>query len=229
MFIAFSGVDCAGKSTQIKLLADTFRLAGHPVKTVWHRPGYSAALDGARIWARKLLKRGRNANVGKVLPNATDTAARAAAFSRPGVTEAWISLALADTAMIYGGMIRWWRARGNVVISDRYLLDAALDLSFRFPHRARLTDKGFSMLSHGCPHPDVHLVLVLPYQDMLERMAIKKEPFPDPPSVRDARYAAYVELSQRPGLTCIDASGTIADVHSRIVVAIEMQMGSFSC
>ena len=85
------------------------------------------------------------------------------------------------------------------------------------------------MLGRGCPRPDVHLVLVLPHQDMLARMTTKKEPFPDPPSVRDARYAAYVELSQRPELTCIDAAGTIAEVHSRIIAAIEKQMGSFLC
>ena len=61
------------------------------------------------------------------------------------------------------------------------------------------------------------LVLMLPHEEMLRRMAIKKEPFPDPVEVRDARYRAYVELSQRKDATVIDAGGTIEQVHQSVL------------
>ena len=218
MLIAFSGIDCAGKSTQLELLGDHLLDAGHQVKTLWYRPGYSVTLDRARSLARRVLRSvGPSTAREGVLPNADDPKARTAAFSKPGVSEAWIAMALADTAAVYGARLRLLMARGNTVICDRYLLDAALDFSFRFPAHEKATNAAVAALTTICPRPDIHVLLTLPHDEMLRRMEIKNEPFPDPPRIRDARYAEYLEHATRPGVTAIDASGTPTEVHQRVL------------
>ena len=54
MIIAISGVDCAGKSTQIELLEAHLRKQGKDPQRMWHRPGYSPELDLLRSMIRKI-------------------------------------------------------------------------------------------------------------------------------------------------------------------------------
>lgn len=82
MIIAFSGVDCAGKSTQIRCLEEYFVSQGKTCKILWYRPGYSKELQQCKAWIRggyRICKRGIGVAkrlLNKALPNrACDVAA----------------------------------------------------------------------------------------------------------------------------------------------------------
>ena len=75
MIIAFSGVDCAGKSTHIRCLEEYFVSQGKTCKILWYRPGYSKELQLCKAWIRggyRICKRGIGAAkrlLSKALPN----------------------------------------------------------------------------------------------------------------------------------------------------------------
>ncbi len=50
-------------------------------------------------------------------------------------------------------------------------------------------------------------------------MAIKNEPFPDPPEIRDRRHAAYCEMAalKRPFRHVIDAERPIEAIHDDLL------------
>ncbi len=210
--IAFSGVDCAGKSTQIGKLSEALTARGHRVQVRWFRPGYSKELDGLRRLARRLRPGS--------LPSAKETTAREEIFNKPGVSGAWQAAALGDSLLQCAVKVRLRCAMGTTVICDRYLHDAALDLAFRFPDQEAKTRGIMVGVRALSPTPAFWLVMMLPHEEMLRRMEIKQEPFPDPPKVRDARFRAYQVLAQRPDATVIDADGSIDAVHQAVMAAI---------
>src|SRR5687767_973907 len=96
--ITFSGSDCSGKSTQLRLLSEELERQGRHTVRFWFRPGYSAMLDSARRLVRRLSP--------SALPGPRETAARERAFARGGVKTAWVAVALFDMLVQYGVVIR---------------------------------------------------------------------------------------------------------------------------
>lgn len=213
MLIAISGIDGAGKSTQLALLRDELERRGRRPEILWHRPGYSPRLDRGRALLRRLRP--------SALPGADRPEARAATFARPGVSRAWMLAACADTLLEYGALVRLRLARGRDVLCDRYLLDARLDLELRFPGRAGEVARLFAALERLCPRPDLELLLSIPVDEMRRRNRQAPEPFPDPPQIREARHRAYRELAASGQLGVIDASDDIGSVFAAVLAEVD--------
>ncbi len=209
MLITVSGIDCAGKSTQIERLRAALAAAGEPPIVFWHRPGYSAELDRLRALVRRLRP--------SALPTTASPKARARAFRSRRVQQAWARLALADMAVQYGARVRAWVRAGKTVICDRYTWDGLLDLDLRFPELAPSRWAQARAVEGLAPTPDVALLLLLPREEMLRRMEAKREPFPDAPEVRDRRFDAYQAMASDPRFAVIDAGGSVDEVHERIL------------
>lgn len=205
--VTLSGIDCAGKSTQLALLDSALRARG-PVVRFWFRPGYSPELDLARKLVRQLRP--------GALPTARDSAARERAFARPGVSAAWLRMAEADTLLQLGCKVRYWLARGRSVICDRWVTDALIDLDLRFPARPPSDTAMGRLLARVCPTPDLQVVLTVSHEEMLRRMVAKQEPFPDAPNVRDLRFERYQTLAQRPEVWRLDCEQPPGVVHAAI-------------
>ena len=92
LFIAFEGIDSAGKKTQIKLLAEKLREEGKEVATISF-PSYETEIG-------KLIKNW----ISRVLPLTPETA----------------SLLYAADRMQYQERIKEWLRKGWIVITDRY-------------------------------------------------------------------------------------------------------------
>lgn len=213
MLIAVSGIDGAGKSTQLALLRAELARRGRRPEIVWHRPGYSARLDRARALVRRLYP--------AALPAADRSGARAAAFARPGVSQGWLLAAWADTLLEYGALVRLRLARGRDVLCDRYLVDARLDLELRFPDQAAAIGALAASLERLCPRPDLHLLLSIPGPERRRRERAKREPYPDPPAIREARHRAYQKLAGCGGLAIVDAGGDIDSVFAAVLARVD--------
>lgn len=210
--ITISGPDGVGKSTQARLLVERLLREGRPARAFWFRPGYSHELDAARAFVRRFSRR--------ALPTADQGEARARAFRKPGVSGAWLTMALADTALQLGVKLRSWMARGEAVVCDRYLLDASLDLELRFPaHRERLRT-AWRTLDTLCPRPDGAYVLQASPAEVEERLTSKHEPFPDDADTRVARREAYDAMVRAGQATPIDAAGPASQVHERLWLSV---------
>ena len=208
--ITFSGVDCAGKSTQLDLLAQRLEAEGRGVRTLWFRPGYSDELDTLRAWVRRfrpdLLPRSDGAGASK----------RDEVFEKKGVRRSWVVMALVDALFQYALKLRIWQAREDVILCDRYLWDAELDLKLRFPELGPWVDRAMAGLNQVCPTPDASLLLVLSLEEAERRMAQKDEPFPDPDQTRQERYYRYMSLGSSGAFRVIDASQSREEVAEMI-------------
>ena len=86
--IAFSGLDGAGKSTQIELLKIYFEESGNKVVLFWSRGGYSPGMQSLKALMRK-------SKISSIPPHGRSKQ-REKSFSNPYVRKIWLSLAIID-------------------------------------------------------------------------------------------------------------------------------------
>jgi thymidylate kinase len=132
MLVALSGVDGSGKTTQAQALVHAFRQCGIRARYVWSRGG-SSPLAGRMIALGKRLL-GRRAGPPSAGPSTEE--GREALFRHPLARRLWPWLVWLDLTCQYAYRVRWPLLRGNVVVCDRYLLDALAEMG------ARLEDAG---------------------------------------------------------------------------------------
>ncbi len=223
MIITLSGVDCAGKSTHIELIRQYFISQGKTCTVFWYRPGYSHEVQSVKNVIRKAASLGRRVKqfvTPKKPENSHETAVAHALTVPPPV---WLTTAITDSFLQWAIKLRILEHRYDVVICDRYVHDACLDLTFKYPD-IMWGEAIFKALSLSFPKPSCQILLWLPHDMMLERAAKKQEPFPDSQEVRDLRWHAYDHLSRMQSiedLHVIDASGTIDQTHAAIRAAID--------
>ncbi|MBQ9244624.1 MAG: hypothetical protein IJ165_15600 [Proteobacteria bacterium] len=218
MIIAFSGVDCAGKTTQIEFLRQYFISQGKSCTVFWYRPGYSDELQRFKGLVRPLFSRSGLRQVG-------EDGHESARVSEPRESKArvpapiWLVAAIMDAIGQYALKLRWLEKRYDVVICDRYVHDACLDLAFKYPGFA-WSEAVLQRISVIFPRPAISLLLWLPYEEMMARVEAKNEPFPDPPRIRRMRWRAYDLLAENDAVTVIDVSGDIETNRKTILQAV---------
>jgi len=207
LLITFSGVDGSGKTTQLELLRAELQSRGLRCHTLWYRPGYSDTLNLARAWVRKLRP--------GALSKPGDRKERSRRLGRKGASEAWVTVATMDMLAQYALRVRYLLATHDVVICDRYIADALLDFELHFPD-VNLGPLP-AVLRNASPRPALALLLMVPWDVSVQRLAMKDEPFPDEESLRRVRYSRYVGMAESGGQTLVNAEGDTAEVAQRIL------------
>ncbi|HZK14320.1 MAG TPA: hypothetical protein VFC55_07360 [Desulfobaccales bacterium] len=208
--ITFSGLDGAGKSTQIALLTDYLVKSGRNPVCIWTRGGYTSVLQGLKTLSRRFLHR--------KLPPSGNSPQRSQAFSKWWVRRLWLSLALLDLLWVYGVQIRWHRYRGRLVLCDRYLWDTAIDFRLNFPQEKLDHYWLWRLLGRISPQPDASFLMLLTVEESVRRSEIKGEPFPDSPEVLRQRLAYYQDLIHRVPFHVLDGSQPIMTLFNRILI-----------
>lgn len=222
MIITLSGVDCAGKSTHIELIKQYFISQGKTCTVFWYRPGYSHEIQNIKKVIRKAAAAGHRVKQIAAPKKAEISHETAVATQITVPPPIWLTTAITDSFLQWAIKLRILERKYDVVICDRYIQDACLDLTFKYPD-VMWGEAIFKALSLSFPKPDCQLLLWLPHETMLNRAEAKQEPFPDSPEVRDLRWHAYDHLSRMQrleGFHVIDASGTIEETHAAIRAAI---------
>ena len=183
MILSFSGMDGAGKSTQIEILKDRFESSGKKVHTVWARGGYTPGFEFLKKVVRKALGK-------KVAPPGRNKA-RTKTMSNPVISRVWLMLAMLDLAFLYGLKLRLLSLRGRVIICDRYLDDTRLDFQLNFPGIDFERTFEWRFLKCVTPTPQLSFLLLLSVDQSMERSKLKFEPFPDDRATLERRLSAY--------------------------------------
>ncbi|HRW97899.1 MAG TPA: hypothetical protein P5280_00345, partial [Cyclobacteriaceae bacterium] len=182
--IVFSGLDGAGKSTQISYLVDYLSQNGHRTQYFWSRGGYTPIFSILKVGLRKLSR-------GRALPSPGHSSGRTKAFSRPLVRKSWLTIAVLDLILVYGIYLRLIQSSGRVVVCDRYLWDTLIDFRLNFPEETIETWLIWRILVKITPIPDVAFLLLIPVEESVRRSKLKFEPFPDAPEVLARRLEMY--------------------------------------
>jgi thymidylate kinase len=183
MIIVFSGIDCAGKSTQINLLKNKITDQGIIVSCIWSRGGYTPGFEFIKkilrsILGKKSIPSGKGGKRDKVMSNTL-------------VSNLWLMVAMFDLLILYAVIIRVNSFLGNVVICDRYLGDTFIDFSLNFPSSNFEKMWLWKLLVTISPKPDIGFLFTLPVEESIYRSKLKNEPFPDSKEVLVRRLEIY--------------------------------------
>jgi thymidylate kinase len=141
--VALSGIDGSGKSSQVEALKTTLERLGFGVETVWTRITINPSLAVIAAPVKKLLRAPtRPASSGPVsrAPGfGTEAAdpARALRLRRPLVNQTWLMVVAVVNALAQWRAVTPHLLRGRIVICDRYTLDSAAHLRYKYgPERS---------------------------------------------------------------------------------------------
>lgn len=185
----FSGIDGAGKTTQIERVERALADRGVATRRVWARGGYTPLFSLLKAILRR-LRRGALPPPGRSVQR--DTLLRAG-WRR----NLWLTIALLDLALYYAVWVRALRWAGITVLSDRYLLDTELDFRLNFPAEKVAEWRLWHWLQWAAPRPDGAFMFLVPVEESLARSAAKNEPFPDSPEVLAERWRVYDAACRR--------------------------------
>ena len=185
--IAFSGLDGAGKSTQIDLLSIALKEKGKKPVYLWTRGGYTGPLNALKALLRCIM--------GRKLPPSGRNDKRDKAFKKIWVRNLWLTLAILDLMLVYGIYVRVYRTFGRIVIVDRYLWDTWIDFRLNFPEVKVDRWILWRILKWVTPEPAASFLMLIPVEESLRRSKQKNEPFPDSEEVLQKRANLYLELS----------------------------------
>jgi len=184
--IIFSGLDGAGKSTQIKFLVEYLHSRGRSPKFIWTRGGYTSLFNGLKNLLRKLMG-------GRVPPPGRNEK-RERVMRSKRVQKFWLIIALLDLFRVYAFQIRFWLWFGKIVICDRYLIDTLIDFKINFKNQNIERWFLYKLLLWTSPRPDLSFLMLIPVEEGIKRSGQKDEPFPDSPEILTKRLGMYKEL-----------------------------------
>ena len=208
-FVALSGIDGAGKSTQLELLERRLRTRGRDVVCMWTRGGSTSGALAVKALLRILA--------GKRLPAAGNSARREELLGRPWIQQLWLLLAILDLIRIYGFVIRAYRLAGKAVICDRYLWDSLIDFKIMFPSISVEQSLLWRLLVFLAPVPERAVLLMIPLALSEARCAQKYDPFPETPERRKRRFQLYEEASVAQYWEVIDSTDSRDTVFRKIL------------
>lgn len=205
---AFSGIDGAGKSTQIEFFQNWLNEKKVPNVYLWSRGGNTPGANFIKNASRKL-------SLGK-LPKSGHSSDRNRLLKNQNIQKYWLLLGMIDLIRIYGFWIRWQQFLGRTVVCDRYIDDTFIDFKVLFPNQNFENWKIWKMLIYLAPTPNKKCFLDIPIEISHKRCMEKYEPFPDTEEQRKRRYSHYEVMSKDSSLFRLNALLDKWEVHRQI-------------
>ena len=218
MIIAVSGLDGAGKSTQIDCLRERLLNRGYQVKLVWARGGYTPGFE--------FIKRLLRGLIGKKLVPSGQSKDRTKKLESPIIQKLWLTIAILDLILLWGLYVRLSSTRKTIVICDRYLDDTLLDFRSNFPASNAEESILWKVLTAITPDPDHSFLFWVPVETSLQRSIAKGEPFPDSKETLEWRLNAYMDESTFPldKYTLIDGQNSITKNSDELYASIKFDL-----
>ena len=211
--IVFSGLDGAGKSTQIEILVDYLCSKERPPKFIWTRGGYTSLFNGLKNLLRKLL--------GKRMPPPGRNEKRKQVMHSKRLQRLWLIIALFDLLRVYVFQIRFWLWSGKIVICDRYLIDTLIDFKINFKNQNVERWFLYKLLLWVSPQPDISFLMLIPAEEALKRSGQKDEPFPDSPEILTKRLNMYEKLLNDKNYIFLDGLKSREELTFRIKQVVD--------
>ena len=165
--ISISGIDGAGKSTQIGFIKKKLLRENKKVFIFWSRIGYTSGFQFIKDILRLLFR--------NQLPKAGNTKKRKKALKNRIVSNLWIFLAIMDLFYYYVIFLRIKYYTGHNIILDRYLIDSEIDLNINFPSFNYERSILWKVLKLTAIKPNINLLLIISPEESIKRSKMKNE------------------------------------------------------
>jgi thymidylate kinase len=207
--ISLSGLDSAGKSTQIEKLEFFLNKNNQKTKVIWSRGGYTPLFNFLKVLLRSVTS--------NKLPSSGESKQRDQAFEKKWISTLWLNIAIIDLIIFYAIYFRLLNLFGYTVISDRYLYDTYVDWKLGFKNNKFEVTCLWKILKYLSPIPKSSFLLTISVEEALRRSSLKNEPFSEDVLTRENRRKIYNELINKGHWKyIIDAHQTVDEVWSKI-------------
>lgn len=150
MIVSLSGIDGSGKTVHSRALQEAFEIAEVKARIYWSRFGSSAQNNGAD---HKQMSENHPSDI------AASLARRRQRLQHPLVRAGWLGLNLLASIMRFTVHVRFPRWFGGVIICDRYIYDAMVEINASMPGGSRWPATAERLLALVCPRPDAAWLL----------------------------------------------------------------------
>jgi thymidylate kinase len=207
-FVAsFSGIDGSGKTLRVRALTRAFEISEIDARAHWSRFGSSAQAKGPT-------------RQGPGTAEASDTASslhrRRGRLRNPVVRFCWLAYHLAGIVCRYNLRVRVRRWLRGVVICDRYVYDAAVEIDASLPHNPRWSRWAERVLTILCPRPNVAWLLDVPADRGVDRQSDER----GNPAAREElerQRGRYLDLARALGLRVVSTGDGRDEATNRVV------------
>jgi thymidylate kinase len=206
--IAFSGIDCSGKSTQIDLLCREFEKKNIKYEVIWSRGGYTPIIRFIKNLVRDKQSVTREERI-----------AYSDSISNNSFKKGILFVAsLIDLWFYYSVVFRIKELFGTTVVCDRYLWDTYIDYVIKYPGYTHNNGTWWHLMSKTIMKPKVSFIFTLSAEESMIRSTLKEEPFPETVDQRQKRIELYMdEIDNHRWQYVIDASVPINDVFMQVM------------
>jgi thymidylate kinase len=216
LLVTLSGMDGSGKTAVAEMLAAALQECEISARVVWSRGGSSALTDRVIALVKPLLPRERGS---APLDMTSDTRAAKVArkshwLRRPLLRWGWRWLVVLDLLARYTAQVAWPLWRGRVVISDRYVVDALVELAALTGDKGEWRSLAARALMALCPRPRWAL-----YLDVSPQAALQRKP-EETLSYLKQQAPLYGQAARLGRLQRVDAAGDLATVADPLVEAV---------
>lgn len=191
-----SGIDGAGKSTQIKFLANWLERDGSRVKVIWARPGSTPRLLAAKYIIRKFTRS---------VPAPGHSKKRDDLLKSSNVGVIWGWLSFIDVLIEYALVSRFSTIKYDYVIFDRFIDDLYIDLNIHLGKNL-INQRIRSFISAILPACKRNFFFKIPLVVSKSRCLEKYEPFPDREFEKVTRFDMYDSFNSNINYTQIDGT-----------------------
>ena len=206
--ITFSGPDCSGKSTQIQYLSNYLASKNIRFTVIWFRLGYTPGFT----LLKNLLRKPRFT----ALPAPGHSSTRSKLFSTRSIRFIWLFLSLIDLFFTTVFLTRFYHWRSISVISDRWLYDSLIDRAVYYQSDTWADFIINKFIIPFASKPFLSVVLQISLDQALLRSTSKKEPFPDPLTIRAMRHHQYSLLARNPHILSLPSTDNPSKVFNAI-------------
>lgn len=132
--VTLSGLDGSGKSSQAEALRKTLDTLGHDAIVVWSRLAYNPTLNFLAVPAKRALLffGGVRKRTGAADAQGTRTVGKELRRESALLTWIWAAVVAFINGATHRRIVRYHLSRGRAVICDRYILDSAVHLRYRY-------------------------------------------------------------------------------------------------